>query len=181
MKKKIYYGLGLVIIVIIGYVGYLAMVSRSLSPSKTTAFDHQGLDITVTYCQPSKRGRVIFGEGKDALLPFGKYWRLGANDATEITFSKNINFGDKPVGAGTYRMYAIPGANSWQIVLNSQLGQSGATEPDYTLDVARVEVPAGTSPSEVEQFIIDFAGAGPAINMTFAWDKTVITVPVTLQ
>ena len=181
MKKKIYYGLGLIIIVIIGYVGYLAIVSRSLSPSKTTAFNHQGLDISVTYCQPSKRGRVIFGQGKEGLLAFGKYWRLGANDATEITFSKNINFGDKPVDAGTYRMYAIPGANTWQVVLNSQLGQSGATEPDYSLDVVKIEVPAGTAPSETEQFTIDFADAGAAVNMTFAWDKTLITVPVTLQ
>ena len=181
MKKKIYYGLGLIIIVIIGYVGYLAIVSRSLSPLKTTAFNHQGLDITVTYCQPSKRGRVIFGEGKEALLAFGKYWRLGANDATEITFSKNIKFGDKPVDAGTYRMYAIPGANTWQVVLNSQLGQSGATEPDSSLDVVKIEVPAGTSQSETEQFTIDFADAGAAVNMTFAWDKTLITVPVTLQ
>lgn len=181
MKKKIYYGLGLMVIVVIGYVGYMAMVSRSLSPSKTTTFNHGGLDVTVTYCRPSKRGRLIFGEATGALVQYGKYWRLGANDATEITFSKNINFAGKPVDAGTYRMYAIPGANSWQVVLNSQLEQSGATEPDYTLDVVRVEVSAGTAQSETEVFTIDFASDGPTTNMTFVWDKTLITVPITLQ
>ena len=181
MKKKIYYGLGLVVIVTIGYVGYMAMVSRSLSPSKTTTFNHQGLDISVTYCQPSKRGRLIFGEGKDALLPYGKYWRLGANDATEIIFNKNITFAGKAVAAGTYRMYAIPGASSWQVVLNSQLDQSGATDPDHALDVVTVDVPAGTAPSETELFRIDFAPDDEGINMTFIWDKTQVTVPIIVQ
>lgn len=181
MKKKIYYGLGLIIIVIIGYVGYVALTTRSHSPSKTTSFNHEGLDITVAYCQPYKKGRTIFGEGKDALLQYGKYWRLGANEATEITFSKNINFAGKPVNAGTYRMYAVPGASSWHVALNSELGKWGAMEPNYALDIIKVEVPVGTAPSEVEQFTIDFSPGSAGVDMTFAWDKTMVSVPITAQ
>ncbi len=181
MKKKIYYGLGLIVIAIIGFVGYLALTTRSHSPSKTTSFNHEGLDITVAYCQPYKKGRVIFGEGKEALLQYGKYWRLGANEATEITFSKNINFAGKPVNAGTYRMYAVPGANSWQVALNSELGKWGAMEPNHDLDVVKVDVPVGEAPAETEQFTIDFSGDSAGANMTFAWDKTMATVPITLQ
>lgn len=180
MKKKIYYGLGLIIIVIIGYVGYLALTTRSHSPTKTTTFNHEGLDITVTYCQPYKKGRLIFGEGKDALLQYGKYWRLGANEATEITFSKNINFAGKPINAGTYRMYAVPGASSWQVALNSELGKWGAMEPNYSLDIVKVEVPVGAVP-ETEQFTIDFSTESTGVNMTFAWDKTSVSVPITGQ
>jgi hypothetical protein len=181
MKKKIYYGLGAILIIIIGYVGYIALTTRSHSPSKTTTFSNEGLDITVNYCQPFKKGRVIFGEGKDALLHYGKYWRLGANEATEITFSKTINFGGKPVSAGTYRMYAVPGASSWEVSLNSELGKWGAVEPDYALDVVKVEAPVSVAPSETEQFTIDFSADSGTINMNFAWDKMQVTVPLTVQ
>lgn len=180
MKKKIYYGLGLIIIAIIGYVGYVAWTTRSHSPSKITTFSHEGLDISVAYCQPYKKGRHIFGEGADALLQYGKYWRLGANEATEITFSKNINFAGKPVNAGTYRMYAVPGASSWQVALNSELGTWGAMAPDESLDIVRVEVPVGIAP-ETEQFTIDFSPEPTGVNMTFAWDKTSVIVPITTQ
>lgn len=181
MKKKIYYGLGVILVAIIGYVGYLALTTRSHSPSKTTTFNQEGLDITVVYCQPFKKGRTIFGEGKDVLIQYGKYWRLGANEATEITFSKNVSFGGQPVNAGTYRMYAVPGADSWQVVLNSELGKWGAMEPNYDLDVVKVQVPVATAPAETEQFTIDFAGDSGAVNMNFIWDKTSVTVPISAQ
>jgi Protein of unknown function (DUF2911) len=181
MKKKIYYGLGAVLILIIGYVGYVALTTRSHSPSKTTTFSQDGLDITVNYCQPYKKGRILFGESKEALLQYGQYWRLGANEATEITLSKNINFGGKPVSAGTYRMYAVPGAGSWEVSLNSELGKWGAMKPDYALDVVKVEAVVSEAPSETEQFTIDFISDSSTINMNFVWGKTQVTVPLTVQ
>lgn len=127
---------------------------------QNTNFSDEGLDINVVYSKPSKNGRLIFGEGKPrmwlpkgkfwttglrlltglpatsgALVPYGEYWRLGANDATEISFSKNINFAGRPVHAGRYRMYAVPNANTWQVSLNSELGKFGYEEPNYALDV----------------------------------------------
>ena len=182
MKKKIYVGLGITVILIIGFVAYVAFTTRSHSPTRTTEFSHEGLDITIVYCQPFKKGRLIFGEEKDgALQPYGKYWRLGANEATEISFSKNINFAGKPVNAGTYRMYAVPGADTWQVSLNSELGAWGAIKPDYSLDVVKVDVPVGTSPSETEQFTIEFSGDASGTSMDFMWDKTRVSIPITLQ
>lgn len=182
MKKKIYVGLGIILIAIIGFVGYIALTTRSHSPSKTTEFSHEGLDIKVVYCQPYKKGRLIFGEEKDgALQPYGKYWRLGANEATEITFSKNINFSGNPINAGTYRMYAVPGASSWQVVLNSELGKWGAMEADHALDVLKVDVPVETAPSETEQFTINFGSDASGAKMDLVWDKTLVSIPITLQ
>src|SRR6267378_8507625 len=102
---------------------------------------------------------VIFGEEKDkALQPYGKYWRLGANAATEITFSKNVNFAGKPVNAGSYRMYAVPGPSSFQVSLNSELGIYFAIrEPNYSLDVLKVDAPVTAAPNETEQLTINFA------------------------
>jgi hypothetical protein len=181
MKKKIFIGLGIVLLAFVGFLVYTAMFPKS--PTTTTSFSDQGLDIKVSYSQPSKRGRLIFGEEKDgALQPYGKYWRLGANAATEITFSKNITFAGKPVSAGSYRMYAVPGPSSFQISLNSELGIFFANEePDYTKDVLKVDVPVAAASAETEKFTISFSSDAAGINMDFVWDKTLVRVPITIQ
>ena len=180
MKKKIIIGL---LIAIVAFVLYGVLVVSKRSPIQTTTFNYAGLDIKVVYCQPYKKGRLIFGEENDgALQPYGKYWRLGANAATEITFSKNVNFGGKPVNAGSYRMYAIPGATTWQVALNSELGVYFAiAQPDYKLDVIRVEVPVGTAPAETEQLNINFSNDSTTVNMDIVWDRTIVRVPITAQ
>jgi len=182
MKKKIFIGLGVVLIALIAFVLYVALIGSKKSPEKTTTFSEKGLDIKVVYCQPYKKGRLIFGEKKDgALLPYGKYWRLGANAPTQITFSKNINFAGKAVNAGSYRMYAVPGASSFQVSLNSEGGVSGLFEPDYSMDVLKVEVPVSTAPSETEQFTINFSSDSTGVKMDLVWDKTLVSVPISIQ
>lgn len=82
--------------------------------------------------------------------------------------------------AGSYRMYAVPGATTFQVSLNSELGVFlGVTEPDYTLDVVKVEVPVTTTDNEVEQFVINFASDSTGVNMDFVWDKIQVRVPIT--
>ena len=180
MKRKIIIGISVVVIILVGIMTYLYFGTKK-SPAKTTTFNYAGLDIKVDYCQPYKKGRLIFGEEKDgALQPFGKYWRLGANAATQISFSKNVNFAGKPLNAGTYRMYAVPGATTWQVSLNSGLGSWGYSEPDYSKDVLKVEVPAATAPEETEQFVINFSNDDTQANMDFVWDKTLVRVPITV-
>jgi hypothetical protein len=181
MKKKIFIGIGLLLLAVVGFFGYGILFPKS--PPTSASFSDQGLDITVTYSQPSKRGRLIFGEEKDgALQPYGKYWRLGANAATDITFSKDITFAGKPVSAGTYRMYAVPGADSFQISLNSEAGVAfGAVEPDYSLDVLKVDLPVTVMPTETEKFTISFTSDTGLINMDFVWDKIQIRVPIAVQ
>src|SRR5258706_1181428 len=148
MKKKIFIGLGVLLVLLIGVVLYGALVVSKRSPLNTAEISDKGLDIKVTYCQPYKKGRLIFGEEKDkALQPYGKYWRLGANAATEITFSKNVNFAGKAINAGRYRMYAVPGPASFQVSLNSEVGVYFANnEPNYSLDVLNVDLPVSTAP-----------------------------------
>jgi hypothetical protein len=183
MKKKIFIGLGIALLLFALWVIYGIFFAPRPSPSKTTEFSSSGLDIKVVYSQPYKKGRLIFGEEKDgALQPYGKYWRLGANEATEITFNKNINFAGKPVNAGTYRMYAVPNATSWEVSLNSELGVFlGVMEPNYDLDVVKAEVSSAAAPAETEQFIINFSTDSTVVNMDFVWDKTQVRVPITVQ
>ncbi len=125
---------------------------------------------------------MIFGqESEKALVPYGKYWRLGANEATEITFGNDVMFSGKPVQKGTYRMYAIPDAETWQVVLNNELGKWGYNKPDYSKDILRVEVPAKKSDMQTEQFTINFNDDAQGVLMNFAWDNTLVQVPISPQ
>ena len=183
MKKKILIGLGIIGVIIIGLVLYVVLIGNKKSPEATANISDRGLDIKVTYCQPSKRGRVIFGEeSSGALQPFGTYWRLGANAATEITFNKDVNFAGQPVNAGTYRMYAIPGADAFTVNLNSEVGVYFAVgEPDPSLDVLSVKAPVTPQSTETEMFTIKFSTDSVGINMDFVWDKTLFRVPISVQ
>jgi len=181
MIKKIFIGLGLLLLAVVVYFVYGMLFPKS--PPAKASFSDRGLDISVSYSQPSKKGRLIFGEEKDgALVPYGQYWRLGANAPTEITFSKDVKFAGMPVSAGSYRMYAVPGSDSFQIALNSEVGSfSGAVQPDYSLDVIKVNVPVSILPVETEKFTINLSSYPDGINLDFVWDFVLVRVPVTVQ
>jgi hypothetical protein len=126
----------------------------------------------VSYSQPSKRGRVIFGE----LVPYGQVWRTGANASTDITFKTDVLFGGKEVKKGTYAIFTIPEEKEWTIILNSQPKQKGAFEYEANKDknVLEVKAPVQTIAKEQEKFLIGFEGN----NLTFTWDKTKVAVPL---
>ncbi len=179
MKKKILIGIGVIVLTFVIVIVYSEVMTRTYSPEAEVTYSYEELDLRVTYCKPYKKGRLIFGEkSQDALVPYGKYWRLGANDATEITFSSDANFAGSAVSAGSYRMYAVPGADSWKVTLNSELGEPGSYEPNYDLDVLSVNVVPSSSDSEVEQFTIYFDSDSTGVNMNFVWDKTVVSIPI---
>lgn len=180
MKKKIWVGIAIVLGLFIIYEIYQFATTRSHSPEETVKIDTGKMEVSVTYCRPYKKDRLIFGEeSKDALVPYGKYWRLGANDATEITFSSDVLFAEKEeVPAGTYRMYAVPGKEQWEISLNSELGQFGFFEPDYSLDVAKVKVNTLQIDDTTEQFTIQFESKRNAVKMSIIWDNTVVEIPI---
>jgi len=130
--------------------------------------------IKVVYGRPQKKGRKMLGD----IEAFGKVWRTGANESTEIKLYKDVTFGDKKISAGTYTLYSIPGKDEWTIVFNSKLDTWGAYEYDESKDVARIKVPAGNSDSEVEAFTIAFDGGNGKGTMILAWENTSIKVPL---
>jgi hypothetical protein len=128
----------------------------------------------VVYGRPLKKGRTMLG-GVEA---FGKVWRTGANETTEIKLYKPVTFGDKQLPAVTYSLYSIPGKDEWTIIFNSKLDTWGHYEYDETKDVARIKVPAGKSDAEVEAFTIAFDGGNGNATMALAWENTLVKVPV---
>ncbi len=182
MNKILLIIVGVVILAVSGYIAYRVLSSRKFSPPQITTYSYNGLDLKLVYCRPFKKGRLIFGESKDgALVPNNKYWRLGANEATEITLSKDVSVAGKPLKAGSYRVYAVPKELSWEISFNSELGKWGFDEPNYSLDVLKVDIPVERAPSVTEQFTITFTSDSAGVNMNLDWDKTHLRVPMALQ
>jgi len=180
MKKKVLIGFG-VLLVAIG-AGIVIYRATRPSPAGSAALTAGGVTVSVSYSRPSVRGRVIFGtENQQALQPFGKYWRLGANRATEITFSHDVTFNGQAVSAGSYRMYAVPGADSFEIVLNSELGKSGSEAPNASLDVLHTQVPVSQPGEPVEQFTISMTEAQQGVDVVFEWSSVRFVIPVRIR
>jgi hypothetical protein len=183
MLKKILIGVGIAILAFVLYFVYVAFIAPPASPRDTASLSNQGVEVSVDYSRPFKKDRVIFGtEESGALQPYGNYWRLGANSATEITINKDVNFAGEPLKAGTYRMYAIPGKTAFEIKLNSELDVFfGVSEADASLDVLSVQAPVIPRNEVLEQFTISFSPIDGGVLMNFDWDNVNWSVPIISQ
>lgn len=154
-------------------VGALSLAHCQPKSPRVTA---EGATAKVSYGQPSKRGREIFGK----LEPYGKVWRTGANEATEITFKRDVTFGGAKVKAGTYTLFTIPGETTWSVILNGELGQWGAYnyEKIKAKDVAQVTVPVAATDAVEEKLTLSFKTVGSAEHLVIAWDKTRVEVEI---
>jgi hypothetical protein len=130
--------------------------------------------IRVTYSRPQMSGREIMGK----LVPYGKVWRAGANEATEVKFYRDVELTGKQVKAGTYSLFTIPGEKEWTIILSSDLDYWGAYSYKEANDVLRVIGTTAPLDSVVESFTIQFDKKNDNQGiMKLAWDKTVVNVP----
>lgn len=147
--------------------------------------------VRVIYGRPYKRGRNnIFGSKESgALVPYGERWRTGANEATEITVTRDVLVGGKRLPAGTYSLSTTPGAASWSLHFNSKLGLDGLgifandefTPVDLTpTDVLVVTAPATELPQdkEVDQLTIEFEKTDAGADMVLRWIRTEVRVPI---
>jgi hypothetical protein len=167
---------------VIAYFGYNYMKSQTkkASPEEVVTFHVGELNLEVDYSRPSKKGRAIFG----GLVPYGKVWRTGANEATTVTINKDMRFGNVAVKAGKYTLWSIPGADEWSVILNSKMygwgvNFDGEAQRDPMADVAQVKVPVRHIVVPMEQFTI--AVEGDPTELTLTWDDVQVGVPVAVQ
>lgn len=125
------------------------------------------------YSRPAKNGRDIFCD----LVEYGKVWRLGANEATEIDFFKDVLFGKTKIKKGRYSLYAIPYEKKWTIILNKETDTWGAFGYDSKKDLLRMDVPCESLLQPVEYFSIVFDMMGNKVNMEIYWDNVRAVVP----
>lgn len=133
-------------------------------------------DIEVDYSRPSVKGREIFG----AMVPYGKVWRTGANQATKLIFSTPVKLNGTEIPAGTYALMTIPGKDEWTIIINKGSEQWGAYKYDEKADLARIKVKPNKLDKSLETFTIEFNQIkDESANMDLSWDKT--EVPIKLE
>lgn len=174
MTKKIFIILGIVVGLALMAMPVMRMVTKRHSPERELEYTKNGLDIKLTYCSPSKKGRIIFG----GLVPYGEVWRTGANEATEITFKKDVLVGDQVLKAGTYTFFTIPQPEEWTFIFNSVLEQWGAFTYDQTKDVLRVTMPSLSTADEAEAFEMAFETVEDnTALLVLHWDKTITKLP----
>jgi hypothetical protein len=127
-------------------------------------------DITIDYSRPSAKGRVVYGD----LVPFGKVWRTGANNATKITFGEDVKVEGQDVKAGTYAVYSIPNKDSWEIMLYKDLTMGGDVAAYKKEDeLLRFVVKPSALNDKVETFAINVTDiTSNTAKVELLWEKT---------
>jgi hypothetical protein len=134
--------------------------------------------LKITYSQPSKRNRPVFG----ALVPYDAVWRTGANEATELTVTRDCKFNGSNLKAGTYSLFTIPRPDRWTIIINADLGLWGSYNYNEKQDVLRIEVPTEPVTDAVfESFTIQLIQKNDKADLCFVWDRTKVIVPIQFQ
>jgi hypothetical protein len=133
--------------------------------------------VRVVYSRPQKDNRIIFGQ----LVEYNKVWRLGANEATEIEFFKDVTIAGKKVLKGRYTIYAIPTESKWTIILNKDTDTWGAFVYDEKKDVLRTDVPVQSLPTPVEAFSMNFNKTDKGMDLFIAWDNVSVNLPISVK
>jgi len=148
--------------------------NRPSPPAKADCSFSDGKKITVNYSSPRMKGRKIYG----VLVPYGKVWRAGANEATTFVTDANLTVGGKDVPAGSYTTFAIPGQDKWTLVISKKTGEWGEPYPGEADDFARVDMKVSQLPSPLENFTIAFDHAGATCTMRLDWETTRASVEI---
>ncbi|MEO7961864.1 MAG: DUF2911 domain-containing protein [Ginsengibacter sp.] len=127
----------------------------------------------VIYSRPQLNGRKIFGD----LQEFGKVWRLGANEASELEFFKDVKINGKKIKKGRYTIYAIPYTDKWTFILNKDTDIWGSFKYDETKDVVRMDLPLLKNES-TEAMTIVFEKTNTGAEMDMYWDDAKVTLPI---
>jgi len=148
--------------------------SKRPSPPGTAEVTLKGKKITIEYSRPFMKGRKIMGD----VVPYGKVWRTGANEATALTTEADLSIGGANVPAGKYTLYTLPSEGTWKLIINKQTGQWGTIYKEDQ-DLARVDMEKSKLSEPVEQFTISFKQKGAdAADLVLQWEKTQLSVPV---
>lgn len=180
MLKKVLIAFGVLVVLVVVALVYLNHRNRTLSPpAEQRITTSMGLTVEIDYSRPSVRGRLIFGEASDgALQPYGKYWRLGANEATVLHFSEAVEVNGRRIESGSYGVFAFPGPEFFEIGLNSEWDRWGASEPDYSRDAVRLKVPVQRLNQPVEQFTIHLGELGNEVQIICEWSDVRFVIPL---
>jgi hypothetical protein len=133
-------------------------------------------DFTVKYSSPAVKDRKVWGD----LVPYDKLWRTGANAPTTLQASRDFQFGGKPVAAGTYALYTIPGKGSWTVILNSATTAS-VNDYDQGKDVVRITVKPGSADYRERMTFVFADTTDDTTRLDLEWEKRRVSIPIAVD
>jgi hypothetical protein len=170
MQKRIALVTGL----IFAFSAFAACQDRP-SPAASASCDlGAGKSVKTDYSSPRMNSRKIYGN----LVPFGKVWRTGANEATTFVTSGDLVVGGKAVPAGAYTIFTVPNADKWTLIINKKTGEWGIPYKYESDELARVDMKVSKLPSPVENFTISYAKSGSGCALQIDWESTRASVNV---
>lgn len=182
MKKPVkkYLKIGIAIIAVAALAIFLFHSNtKAHSPEDTVTYNKGALQLEVFYNRPYKKNREIFG----ALIPYNEVWRTGANEATTFSTNKDILVDGSLLKAGKYTLWTIPRENSWKVIFNDKMYPWGINLDeeayrDAAFDAFILEAPVKKLKNSLDQFTIKFTEQNDFIYLQFAWDKTILSIPI---
>jgi hypothetical protein len=174
--KRILTIVGVLLVALFIAFKFMQYKTKQASPEAKVEYNN-GVKISISYSQPSKKGREVFGK----LVPFGVVWRTGANEATTFDTDKDLTIGGKTLAAGHYTLWTIPNADHWTVIFNKKdyiwgVGKDGASR-EADADALQVDVPVQSSDTALEKFTISMVDT-PTTALVLAWDQTKVMVPI---
>lgn len=160
----------IVMVAVVMATAVTAQEKKPASPPATAKGTINGANITINYSSPSVKGREIWG----ALVPYGKVWRAGANDATTFTTDKDIMVEGQKLPAGTYSFFVIPEKDNAVIIFNKEAKQWGAYKYDESNDQLRVTVKPKKSKVMNESMVYNINKS----DVTLSWENWDIPVKI---
>lgn len=147
---------------------------KPLSPPETAMAMVGDAHVHIDYSSPGVRGRKVFGE----LIPFGKLWRAGANNATSIETNKDLIIDGQPLPAGKYGFFIIPNQEKWTLIFNTRWDVHGTDKYNQKEDVFRVEVVPNTLEKIQEhlQYQVEKSDNSNG-TISMAWENTKVDIP----
>jgi len=131
----------------------------------------------VIYSRPQKTGRQIFG----GLVEYGKVWRVGANEATEIQFFRNVHIGGKRIIKGRYTIYALVNESSWTFIISKETDTWGAFKYDPQKDLVRTDIPVQKTGVMTEALAMVFEKNAGGCNLVIAWENIRVALPIVFK
>jgi hypothetical protein len=161
----------LFLLCLVTLTGYAQNPAKSEKAEATGMID--SVEVKINYSQPQARGREIMG----GLVPYGKVWRTGANEATTVEFDKDVKIEGQDLAAGKYALFTIPGIDEWVVIFNNEVKQWGAFRYEDSKDVLRVTVKPAKTSSFVEIFTIETT----ADAIILQWENTLVPIQVSAK
>ncbi len=170
--KKI---LTIIAIVAGNFIYAQTLVTPQPSTTQTLKQNFGLATIELSYSRPNLKGRKAIGD----LVPFGKVWRTGANNATVLTFGDEVTIGGKKIPAGKYGLLSIPDKDNWTLIITKQVDVSSPSAYKQDMDMVRVDVKPMMMKDKLETFTMQFANVtSNSCDLHLMWENTAVSLPI---